>query len=44
MDFPEGLPYILEYKCGKTVRVTLCRRPVSFVSTSGKSDATFRVS
>ena len=39
MNFPDDLPFILEYRCGKTVRITLPRRPVSFVSTSGKSDA-----
>jgi hypothetical protein len=39
VTFPEGLPWQLEYRVGETVRVTLPRRPVQSVSTSGKTDA-----
>lgn len=37
--FPADLPWILEYQVGRTVRMTLPRREVRFVGTSGDTDA-----
>jgi hypothetical protein len=39
VQFPDDLPLMLEYRVGSTVRPTLCRRPVRYIGTSGKTDA-----
>lgn len=39
MSLPADLPDILYYRVGRTVRVTLPRRPVEYVSTSGVTNA-----
>jgi hypothetical protein len=51
MEFPSDLPHVLHYRlpskyrvpgtydCGVTVRVTMPRRAVRFISTSGVSNA-----
>ncbi len=38
-DFPEDLPWIIEYRVGKMVLTTLPRRPVNFRGSSGTTDA-----
>jgi hypothetical protein len=39
VQFPPTLPHCLEYLCGSVIRTTLCRTPVSYIGTSGKSNA-----
>lgn len=39
MKFPVDLPWIVEYRCGKTVRATLCRHPVAFIGSNGATDS-----
>lgn len=39
MDFPADLPGILHYRVGATVRATLPRTPVVYVSSSGSTNA-----
>jgi hypothetical protein len=38
-SFPDDLPWMIEYRCGGTVRTALPRRPVEAVSTSGDTNA-----
>lgn len=39
MKFPDDLPEIMFYRVGSTSRTCLPRRPVVYVSSSGKTDA-----
>jgi hypothetical protein len=39
MNYPDDLPWILEYRVGDTVRATLPRRKVENVSSSGDTNA-----
>jgi hypothetical protein len=39
MIFPDDLPHILEYRVGDTIRATLPRRHVEYVSSSGDTNA-----
>jgi hypothetical protein len=39
MTYPPDLPWMLEYRVGATVIMTLPRRPVFFISSSGATDA-----
>jgi hypothetical protein len=39
LTFPEDLPWMIEYRVGSTVRITLPRVPVHYVSSSGSTDA-----
>lgn len=39
MKFPEDLPEILYWRMGECVKPTLCRRPVSYQASSGRTDA-----
>lgn len=39
MIYPADLPNVIEYRCGKTVRISLPRQPVKYISTSGNTNA-----
>lgn len=39
MNFPDTLPEIIFYRCGKTSRPALPRRPVKYLRTSGATNA-----
>jgi hypothetical protein len=39
MNFPDDLPWMIEYQVGTVVLTTLPRRPVSFRGSSGTTDA-----
>lgn len=41
MEFPAGLPSIIEYAVGCTVRYALPRTKVSYVSSNGQTNAPF---